>query len=158
MDAQPARSLAQRRHDAVEQLSRPHADAWVSTWSAQDGGHLVPLSAAWTGDRVVLITERRSRTSVNLSASRRARLGYGHTRDVVLIDAEVARLGALDGELAPLVEAFADQSDWDPRGEQDLSVWTVVELRPIRIQAWRESNEIAGRTIMRDGAWLADDR
>jgi hypothetical protein len=27
-------------------------------------------------------------------------------------------------------------------------------LRPERVQAWRESDEIAGRTIMRDGAWL----
>jgi hypothetical protein len=27
-------------------------------------------------------------------------------------------------------------------------------LRPVRIQAWRESDEIAGRTLMRDGAWV----
>jgi hypothetical protein len=27
-------------------------------------------------------------------------------------------------------------------------------LRPERIQAWREADEIAGRTLMRDGAWL----
>jgi hypothetical protein len=27
-------------------------------------------------------------------------------------------------------------------------------LRPRRIQAWRESNEIPGRTLMRDGTWL----
>ena len=27
-------------------------------------------------------------------------------------------------------------------------------LRPERIQAWRESNELAGRLLMRDGAWL----
>jgi len=27
-------------------------------------------------------------------------------------------------------------------------------LRPLRVQAWREANEIAGRTLMRDGAWL----
>jgi hypothetical protein len=29
-----------------------------------------------------------------------------------------------------------------------------VVLRPDRIQAWRESNELAGRLLMRDGTWL----
>jgi NADPH-dependent FMN reductase len=28
-------------------------------------------------------------------------------------------------------------------------------LRPRRIQAWREENELAGRDLMRDGRWLA---
>lgn len=27
-------------------------------------------------------------------------------------------------------------------------------LRPLRLQAWREVNEIRGRTLMRDGSWL----
>jgi hypothetical protein len=27
-------------------------------------------------------------------------------------------------------------------------------LRPVRIQAWRESNEIPGRTLMRKGRWV----
>ncbi len=27
-------------------------------------------------------------------------------------------------------------------------------LRPVRLQAWREANEIKGRTLMRDGAWV----
>jgi len=27
-------------------------------------------------------------------------------------------------------------------------------LRPEQIQAWREENELAGRTLMRGGAWL----
>jgi hypothetical protein len=29
-----------------------------------------------------------------------------------------------------------------------------VVLRPDRIQAWREEYELAGRTLMRGGAWL----
>jgi len=29
-----------------------------------------------------------------------------------------------------------------------------VLLRPDRVQAWREADEIAGRTIMRAGDWL----
>jgi hypothetical protein len=30
-----------------------------------------------------------------------------------------------------------------------------VVLRPRRVQVWREVDEIAGRTIMRDGRWIA---
>ena len=43
----------------------------------------------------------------------------------------------------------------DPQAWGDEYV--LVVLRPERIQAWREANEIAGRTILRDGAWLAED-
>jgi len=27
-------------------------------------------------------------------------------------------------------------------------------LRPVRIQAWREVNELSGRTLMRGGLWI----
>jgi len=27
-------------------------------------------------------------------------------------------------------------------------------LRPLRVQAWREVNELPGRTLMRGGAWI----
>jgi hypothetical protein len=28
-------------------------------------------------------------------------------------------------------------------------------LRPLRIQAWREVDELPGRTLMRGGAWIS---
>jgi 4a-hydroxytetrahydrobiopterin dehydratase len=34
------------------------------------------------------------------------------------------------------------------------AVQEVQVLRPVRVQVWRESNEIPGRTLMREGAWL----
>jgi hypothetical protein len=49
------------------------------------------------------------------------------------------------------VERFAARAGWDPRADADCVLLRVV---PERIQAWRESDEIAGRTVMRDGAWL----
>jgi hypothetical protein len=52
---------------------------------------------------------------------------------------------------AELGEAYAAQADWDPRTS---SGYVFLVLRPVRIQAWRESDEIAGRTLMRDGAWV----
>ena len=48
--------------------------------------------------------------------------------------------------------AYVTQSGWDPRA---AGVPFVVHvLTPVRIQAWREANEIEGRTLMRDGRWL----
>ena len=35
-----------------------------------------------------------------------------------------------------------------------LSLAWVEELRPVRVQAWREADEIAGRDLIRDGRWL----
>jgi hypothetical protein len=29
-----------------------------------------------------------------------------------------------------------------------------MDTAVVRVQAWREANEIAGRTLMRDGTWL----
>jgi hypothetical protein len=51
-----------------------------------------------------------------------------------------------------LGDAYAGQADWDPRS--GAGPFVFVCLRPLRIQAWRDSNEIAGRTVMRDGSWL----
>jgi hypothetical protein len=51
-----------------------------------------------------------------------------------------------------VAEGYANGSDWDPRKAGGTYVYLV--LRPERVQAWREENEIAGRTLMRAGAWL----
>ncbi|WP_147917443.1 hypothetical protein [Ruania zhangjianzhongii] len=93
------------------------------------------------------------RTARNLAATSAARLGVGPTRDVVMIDAQVERIvSASDPQAADTIgEAYAAQADWDPRGA-DSQVYVV--LHPARIQAWREADELTGRTVMRDGAWL----
>jgi hypothetical protein len=44
------------------------------------------------------------------------------------------------------------QAGWDPR-ESGESMRFLV-LRPLRIQAWREADELPGRTLMRGGAWI----
>jgi len=51
------------------------------------------------------------------------------------------------------MDAFAAKNGWDPRGENgDYAYFRVVADR---VQAWREANELPGRTLMRDGEWLA---
>jgi hypothetical protein len=131
------------------------ADVWVATASVDDGEvqpHLVPVSLAWLADeRLAIAIQDVSRTARALLAHRTARLGVGPTRDVVLIDAVLDEVHEVGSAPAPLVEQYLRQADWDPRASAGYSFFV---LRPLRIQAWREANEIAGRTLMRDGRWL----
>lgn len=131
-------------------LSAPVADAWVATADAGEP-YLVPLTASWFEERIVLATDRGSPTAGNLAARGTARLAFGGTRDVVLIDVRLERTVPV-ADAGPIGEAYAAQNDWDPRTAGDAYVFLI--LRPERVQAWRELNEIAGRTLMRDGAWL----
>ena len=48
--------------------------------------------------------------------------------------------------------AFAAKTGFDPR--LSAAAFLYFRVVPARIQAWREENELAGRTIMRDGRWL----
>jgi hypothetical protein len=131
-------------------LTTPAIDTWVATASADGKPHLVPLSLAWVDDRAVVAVEASSATARNLATSGRARLAVGPTRDVVVVDALLERsVEATDD--ASLGAAYVAQADWDPRGSAGF---LFLVLRPVRVQAWREADEIAGRTLMRDGVWL----
>ncbi|PJJ53456.1 pyridoxamine 5'-phosphate oxidase [Mumia flava] len=131
-------------------LATPAIDVWVATASAAGAPHLVPVSLAWVGERAVIAVQARSVTARNLLTSGTARLGVGPTRDVVMIDAELDRSGTATDDPA-LAAAYAAQADWDPRDGDD---YLYLVLRPVRMQAWREANEIEGRTLMRGGRWL----
>lgn len=154
MTSTSPRSRAQRRQDAIAQLTAPAADVWVASADPADGRpHLVPLSLAWVEDRAVIALDRASRTARNLTAGGVARLAVGPTRDVVLLDVELAAdVGVLDPDAHELAERYAAQADWDPREAGDG--YRFLVLRPHRIQAWREVDELPGRTLMRGGVWL----
>jgi hypothetical protein len=145
------RTGAQRKADALARLAETEADVWVATASAAGREYLVPLSYAWDGEHVILATEPGFATARNIAASGRARLGFGPTRDVLIVDAVLARSAPPD-EMPRLADLYARQSGWDPRLETGPYVYLL--MRPVRIQAWREANELRGRTIMRDGEWL----
>jgi hypothetical protein len=144
------RDLQTRKADTLRMLATQAIDVWVATASAAGGPYLVPLSLAWVGERVVIAVEGSSVTARNLITAGAARLGVGPTRDVVMIDAvlETSVDVAADDALGA---AYAAQADWDPRGSTG---YVFLVLRPVRVQAWREANEIVGRTLMRDGQWL----
>jgi hypothetical protein len=148
-----ARDRATRRADTLALLATPAIDVWVATASADGAPHLVPVSLAWVDERVVIAVEGSSATARNLVDSGVARLAVGPTRDVVMIDAVLERTVAV-GDDAELAAAYVDQADWDPRRSTG---YVFLVLRPVRVQAWREANEIPGRTLMRDGTWVDDD-
>jgi hypothetical protein len=143
----PPRPREQRKRDALHRLEND-TDLWVAS---ADGGvpYLVPLSFLWDGTSLVISTPAASPTGRNLRASGRTRVGVGLTRDVVLIEASVEPLDDVPAELG---DAFAAKTGFDPR---ELSTpYTYFRLRPRRIQAWREENELADRELMRGGTWV----
>jgi hypothetical protein len=146
----PPRDPATRKADALSLLAAEAIDVWVATASQSGRPHLVPVSLAWTGERVVVAVAGTSVTARNLAASRTARLAVGPTRDVVMVDAVLERIVDVADDEA-LGAAYVAQADWDPRGSEG---YVFLVLRPQRVQAWREVNEMPGRTLMRDGAWL----
>jgi hypothetical protein len=143
------RTTAERVADARAKLEND-IDVWVAT-ATDNAPHLVPLSLHWDGERVILATESDSVTARSAAASGRVRLGLEPSRDVVMIDADCE---VLDVSSAPaLAEEYARRTSWDPRHGSTPNVFIVC--RPTRIQVWRSVEEIAGRTIMRGGEWLA---
>jgi hypothetical protein len=86
MSAGP-RSRPRRRRDTEHRLTRD-VDLWVASASADGAPYLVPLSFDWDGEALLVATPTDSPTGRNLAATRAARLGLGHTRDVSMIDGE----------------------------------------------------------------------
>ncbi|MER6136461.1 pyridoxamine 5'-phosphate oxidase family protein [Streptomyces sp. NPDC001815] len=148
----PVRTPKQRKQDTLDRLEND-VDAWVAT-AEGDMPYLVPLSFLWDGESLLLATPAASPTGRNLRATGRTRLGIGPTRDVVLIEGTVETLAP--AELPEGVgDAFADRTGFDPR--RLTTAYLYFRVRPQRVQAWREADELDGRELMRDGQWLVSD-
>jgi hypothetical protein len=146
----PPRSTTERVRHVVRRLAA-EVDLWVATASAEGDPYLIPLSFLWHDGRIVMATSERTATVRNLRRGGQVRLSLDGLRDVVLIDGDVEFLpaGAVDRAVG---DAYASHTGWDPRPD-DANTWLVVT--PTRIRSWREANELPGRVVMRDGAWLA---
>jgi hypothetical protein len=149
---EPARSTSQRKADARAILDARPPDVWVASASRAGEPHLVPLSFAWDGGAVTIAVKTDSATGRNIVASGKARLGFGTTRDVVMVDAVLTSHARASEADDGVVDRYATKTKWNPREEEDEYVYLV--LLPQRMQVWREANEIAGRTVMRAGAWV----
>ncbi|MCC8246913.1 pyridoxamine 5'-phosphate oxidase family protein [Saccharothrix luteola] len=147
MTAAPPRGLDERLRDTRARLAAD-VDLWLAT-GGPAGVHLVPLSYLWDGAAFLISTPRSSVTGRNLPADGRVRLSLGPTRDVVMVDGTAEPVDDLAPEAG---DAFATRTGFDPREEDEPYQYFLI--RPRRIQAWREADELRGRTLMRDGRWL----
>lgn len=150
----PARSTQERTRDTLQRLTQD-VDAWVAT-AGPDGGSpcLAPFSFLWDGATLLIAAPATGVTGRNLLANGQVRLGLGITRDVVLITGTTEPILPRDlpDEEA---DAFAVKTGFDPRHNADI--YRYFRVTPGRIRAWREENELAGRDVLRDGAWLVED-
>lgn len=142
----PARDIAQRRSDALAGLAGAER-VWVGT-TGPDGPHLVPLSCEWDGARLVMATHEGNLTVRNLRHTSRTRLTPGSTTDVLILDGttEIHRRGAVPPDVAEVAARL-------PMRPVRPDV-VVLVFTPARILTWRHRDEIAGRTVMRNGRWL----
>jgi len=142
-----ARNKSERLADTRRRLDND-ADAWLASTSG-DKPWLVPLSFLWHEGELVFATDASTPTSENVGLVPRVRVALGHTRDVVIVEGE-ATLAPSTDLTAVEVRLYQLKHSSDPRAWAD----SIVRVRPLRIQAWREENELAGRLLMRDGIWL----
>jgi hypothetical protein len=145
----PARSRPQRRTDTLARLAG-EVDLWVASADEQGRAYLVPLSFYWDESTLTFATPRASRTGTNLARAGYARVALGTTRDVVIVEGPVEVLPI--GSDERLEDAHAEATGFDPRTLAEE--YAYFRLTPDSVQAWRESNELAGRQLMRKGRWL----
>jgi nitroimidazol reductase NimA-like FMN-containing flavoprotein (pyridoxamine 5'-phosphate oxidase superfamily) len=144
-----ARPLAERKSDAFRRL-REDKDMWVATSSSEGNPCMVPLSFFWNGEVLYFATITTNPTARNIAQNGVARVVLGHTRDVVLIDGKATPLSR---EQTPdeIADAYAAKCGWDPRTTKSYGFF---EVRPVRVESWRELNEHGDRELMREGHWL----
>ena len=149
-----ARTPLQRKQDTLHRLEHD-VDTWIATAEPGTGTpYLVPLSFLWDGETLLVSTPAASPTSRNLQATGKVRAGIGPTRDLVLIEGavDVIPAAALPTDIG---DAFAAKTGFDPR--QLKTAYLYFRIRPQRVQAWREANELEGRDLMRAGRWLVSE-
>jgi hypothetical protein len=69
-----------------------------------------------------------------------------------MIDAMLIEIVPASDAPAALGERYAAQAGWDARA--DSANYVYLALGPKRIQVWREGEDLAGRTVMRNGEWV----
>lgn len=148
----PARNPQQRKQDTLHKLEQD-VDAWVATADpAMRTPYLIPLSFLWDGATLLFATPAASPTSGNLWATGKVRVAVGATRNVILIDGTVHMILPASELPEDIGDAFAAKTGFDPR--QLATPYIYFRVSPQRMQAWRESNELEGRDLMREGRWL----
>lgn len=114
----------------------------------------MPLSLAWIDDQIVVATPADTVTVRNVSANGLARASLDSAADVVLFDTDATVTNFAEAD-PTLIATYIKRVGWDPRDTP--GEWSLLFLRPRRGQSWNGPSEITGRTIVRDGLWLATE-
>lgn len=141
------RSISQRIVDTVSRLQND-TDAWLASTDAERPW-LAPLSFLWHEGHLLFATDSSTPTASNARAVPVVRVALGHTRDVVIVQGQAAISGSAD-LTDDEVASYQNKHGSDPRTWAD----SVIRVRPVRILAWREDEELAGRLLMTAGSWL----
>jgi hypothetical protein len=116
------RSIETRIADTIRRLeSEP--DVWIATASEDGAPHLIPLSLAWDGRRILLATPPDSPTARNIGATGRARVSLADTDDVVIVLAS-ATVAPFEDTPCEVADLFAERAGWDPRQEDGR--WSLL--------------------------------
>lgn len=147
----PKRTTTERADHTRRRLAT-EPNVWVATASVDGDPHLVPLSLAWIGDQIVVATPSATPTARNAAANGRGRATLDSADDVAIFDVTI---DVVDYGTAAqtLIDGYVERVGWDP-GDND-GEWSLLILTLQRGQAWIGPGEISGRTIIRNGSWLA---
>lgn len=143
------RTLAERRAHVLRVLESENK-LWIATVSSDGSPHVVPFSYVWDGRQITMATLAGSKVAQNAAHSPRARLAFGSSGDVVLVDGELRIVGSQEID-ARTAERLAWVSAVDARRARGL---IYLQLTPERIQAWWCIAELSRPAGMRDGVWL----
>jgi hypothetical protein len=134
-----------RKQDTLRRLEQD-IDAWVSTATLDGTPYLMPLSFLWSNETLLLSTARTNPTARNLIANPVVQLTLGEVRDVIHVTGASAVVEPSEAE----GDAFAAKAGFDPR---PLANYPFFRVTPIKIQAWREVDELKERVLMDGGRW-----
>jgi len=87
-----------------------------------------------------------------MEANPNVTLAGGTFNDAIVIHAQVIESRAVK-DAPDLARGFKAAMGWEPSAVSDG--WSFFTLRPTKIQAFRDFEEIAGRDVMVRSRWLA---
>jgi hypothetical protein len=124
----------------------------VAIASADGVPYLVPLSFDWDGEALLMATPTDCPTGRNLAATRAVRMGWAipatcprsraKSRSRSSRSTRCSRSGG---------DRFAARTGFDPLALATPNHYRWFRISPLRVQAWREVNEMLDRDLMRDG-------
>ena len=151
MTSTPLRDVATRKKDVLETLAK-NGRFWLGSADPAGRPHVIAVSAWWESDALVIATLGSNRTARNIEMNPRVTLATGAFNDAIIIHAQMIESRAVE-DSQDIAQGFKKAMGWEP--SEVGSGWVFLRLRPTKIQAFRDFEEIEGRDVMIRSRWLA---